>query len=93
VTYECNGDNTHIAIIYGSQPCPLCECSSEEACAHVRRAEKAEAKLDEWLQFEERSGWTLKEYCREKDPMGEISRLSQEVERLRELSKCDCDYG
>ena len=24
--YECNGCRTHIAIIYESQPCPLCAC-------------------------------------------------------------------
>ncbi len=24
--YECNGDRSHIAIQYGSQPCPLCSC-------------------------------------------------------------------
>ena len=37
-------------------------------------AERA-ARYDEWLRFEERSGWTLKEFCREKDPMAEMQRL------------------
>lgn len=23
-TYQCNGNKSHIAIIYGSEPCPLC---------------------------------------------------------------------
>lgn len=29
MSYECNGNGTHIAIAYGSEPCPLCSCYKE----------------------------------------------------------------
>ena len=42
MTYECNAG--HIAIIYGSQPCPLCAC--HESLAAVKRVRDRVATRD-----------------------------------------------
>jgi len=52
------------------------DCPHATKCFEIsKKTAELSSSLDEWLQFEERSGWTLKEFCRTKDPMAELHRL------------------
>ena len=53
-TYECNGHGKHKAIIYASQPCPLCACQEiiEQQAEEIRILEH---RLKEAVEKRQRS--------------------------------------
>jgi len=67
----------------------------EAATAELRDTVSSQSdRLDEWLKFEERSGWTLKDYCRERCPISDIHTLKKErdkaiseLDRVRNLER------